>query len=674
MRWLRHPIETARAVAPRVLPVPVRMRLVRLLRRLRPRPGRTLDEDELRALAESIARSGVARPTILCLPILEWGFRVQRPEHLLGGLARRGWPILHVSPALEIGPPSARLVEPGLAEGVRGVVLSCPRALDPFRSVLAERDVEALATALDGLVAALGLAEVVILCQLPFWSPLAVRLARSWGARLVYDRMDDHAAFPGAERSVARREQSLMAASDLVVATSAALEHGARETAGRVVRVPNGCDWPHWSTARDGGHLAGLPRPVVGTFGAIAEWFDTALLAAAARARPAWSFVIAGSVAGADLGPLTGLTNVHLLGERPYAQLPALAAGFDVGLIPFRRTPLTAAVDPVKAYEMLALGLPVVAAGLPELERLAPEVTCVDDADAVPAALDRAVAAADDPEGGERRRQLARANRWEVRLDTLEEALVGLYPKVSILMVTFNGEALTRLCLERLRSVTEYPAYEVVVVDNGSTDGSAEWLREQAERRTDLRVVLNPDNRGFPAATNQAAREAAGELLCLLNNDTVPTSGWLSVLVRAALAEPSLGMVGPVTNAIGNEARIEVGYDDLGGLDAWAATWVREHRGEAFEIPMLALFCTLLRREVWDRVGELDERFGIGMFEDDDYARRLRAAGLRLQCRRDAFVHHWQQASFGRMEEADYLELFERNRRAFNAKWRRSSE
>ncbi len=86
---------------------------------------------------------------------------------------------------------------------------------------------------------------------------------------------------------------------------------------------------------------------------------------------------------------------------------------------------------------------------------------------------------------------------------------------------------------------------------------------------------------------------------------------------------------------------------------------------------MLALYCALLRREVWQRVGELDERFGIGMFEDDDYARRLRAAGLRLVCRRDAFVHHWQQASFGRMDEAAYLELFERNRQAFNAKWRR---
>jgi len=649
------------------------MRLVRLLRRLRPREARVLNEAELRGLAASLAATGAARPTVVCLPILEWGYRVQRPEHLLGGLAARGWPVLHVSPAFEIGSAAARLVERPLAEGVRSVVLSCQRALDPFRSTLGERDVDQLADALGALVGTLGPAEIVVLCQLPFWRPLAVRLAERWGAKLVYDRMDDHAAFPGAAPSVAEDERALMAAADLVVATSAALEHGACRVARNVVRVANGCEWERWSGGRDAGELAGLPRPVVGYFGAVAEWFDAAAVAAVARARPAWSFVVVGAQAGGDLSPLGGLANVHLVGERRYAELPGLAAGFDVGLIPFRRTPLTEAVDPVKVYEMLALGLPIVASGLPELERLAPEVECVGSGEELVAALDRAVERIGGRDGAERRRELARENRWEVRLDAFEGALVALYPKVSILMVTFNAVAVTRLCLDRLAAVTEYPAYEVIVVDNGSNDGTPAWLADEASRRDNLWVVPNPENRGFPAATNQAAREATGELLCLLNNDTVPTSGWLSVLVRAALADPSIGMVGPVTNAIGNEARIKVGYDDLGELDGWAAQWVRAHRGEGFEIPMLALFCALVRRDVWDRVGELDERFGVGMFEDDDYARRLHAAGLRLVCRRDAFVHHWQQASFGSMDEAAYRELFERNRQAFNAKWRSHS-
>ncbi len=505
-RWLRHPYETARAAAPRVLPVPVRMRLVRLLRRLRPREARVLDEAELRALAESAAMAGVARPTVVCFPILEWGFRVQRPEHLLGGLAARGWPVLHVSPALEVGTPAARLLERPLADGVRGVVLSCPRALDPFRSTLRERDVDQLAGALEELVGTLGPAEVVVLCQLPFWRPLAARLAQLWSAKLVYDRMDDHAAFPGADPAVARQERELMAAADLVVASSAALERGAREVARKVVRIANGCDCEHWASAPDSGELAGLERPVIGYFGAVAEWFDAGLLAAVAKARPSWSFVVVGARAGADLSQVGGLGNVHLFDERPYNELPGLAAGFDVGLIPFRRTPLTEAVDPVKVYEMLALGLPVVATGLPQLERLKPGVECAEDVHGLVAALDRAVARISEPESGEHCRELARANAWEVRLDVLEEALVGLYPKVSTLMVTWGGEAVTRLCLERLFAVTEYPAYEVIVVDNGSNDGTPAWLEAEAARRNNLTVMLNQVNLGFPAATNQAAR------------------------------------------------------------------------------------------------------------------------------------------------------------------------
>lgn len=242
-------------------------------------------------------------------------------------------------------------------------------------------------------------------------------------------------------------------------------------------------------------------------------------------------------------------------------------------------------------------------------------------------------------------------------------------PFVSIVVVTFGNRELTRLCLESIRHFTADVDHEVVVVDNGSTDGTPALLRELAASWPALRSIENTDNRGFAAATNQGVRAARGRLLCLLNNDTVVTPGWLRTLAGAVVDDPGLGMVGPVSNAVGNEARVRGAYRNLAELPAWAVARSARFAGRSFPIPMLALFCTVLRREVWERVGPLDEQFGAGMFEDDDYSRRVRASGYGLCCRQDVFVHHWQRAGFKLLGEEAYLRLYESNRARFRAKW-----
>ena len=184
-------------------------------------------------------------------------------------------------------------------------------------------------------------------------------------------------------------------------------------------------------------------------------------------------------------------------------------------------------------------------------------------------------------------------------------------------------------------------------------------------------MIAFEENRGFPAACNAGLAQAKGAYLALLNNDTVVTRGWATALVAHLSRDPKLGLVGPVTNAIANEAKIEVGYRDLDELPAWARDWVRDHDGETFAIPMLAFFCVVMRREVFEKVGALDERFGTGMFEDGDYNRRVRATGWDVRCARDAFVHHWQKASFRRLGEDEYFALFEENRKKYEEKWAR---
>jgi GT2 family glycosyltransferase len=251
------------------------------------------------------------------------------------------------------------------------------------------------------------------------------------------------------------------------------------------------------------------------------------------------------------------------------------------------------------------------------------------------------------------------------------EGLERAFPLLSVVIVTWNNRAINRLCLQSLFARTEWPNLEVLVVDNGSSDGTPALLAELADRHPNLRVIAFGENRGFPAACNAGLAQARGEYLALLNNDTVVTRGWAAALIAHLARDPKLGLVGPVTNAIANEARIDVGYSDLAQLPGWARGWVREHDGETFPIPMLAFFCVLMRRGTFEKVGALDERFGTGMFEDGDYNRRVRAAGWEVRCARDAFVHHWQKASFRRLGRDAYFQLFEENRRKYEEKWGR---
>jgi polysaccharide pyruvyl transferase CsaB len=258
---------------------------------------------------------------------------------------------------------------------------------------------------------------------------------------------------------------------------------------------------------------------------------------------------------------------------------------------------------------------------------------------------------------------------FERGLRAVRDAIPLLFPKVSIVVVTYNNAELNRHCLESVFARTEWPQFEVVVVDNGSTDGTPALLHEFENARTNLTVVANPTNRGFAAACNQGLQAASGNFLVLLNNDTVVTRGWLTTLVRHLKSNPGIGLIGPVTNAIANEAKVEVGYSDVDDLPAWAAEWARAHDGDTFAIPMLAFFCMAMHRQTWESVGPLDERFGIGMFEDDDYNRRARSQGWEIRCARDAFVHHWQKASFRLLGKDAYLSLFEENRKKYEEKW-----
>jgi GT2 family glycosyltransferase len=245
---------------------------------------------------------------------------------------------------------------------------------------------------------------------------------------------------------------------------------------------------------------------------------------------------------------------------------------------------------------------------------------------------------------------------------------VATAPSISAVVVTFDGLPFTRLCLESLLVGSPDRALEVVVVDNGSRDGTRSYLERLAAR--DFRVRLLPGARsdGFARALNRGIAAAQAPRLVLMNNDVVVPPGALDRLVRH-LDDTSLGLVGPVSNDAATEAEIDVDYRTFGELVAAADVRARTHAGRLLDVAMLTMFCIALRRDVYEQVGGLDTGYGLGLFEDDDYSLRVGRAGFRIACAEDVLVHHAGAASFGALAPGEYGRRFRLNRERFERKW-----
>jgi GT2 family glycosyltransferase len=258
---------------------------------------------------------------------------------------------------------------------------------------------------------------------------------------------------------------------------------------------------------------------------------------------------------------------------------------------------------------------------------------------------------------------------WPAQWHTLDAAIRQTWPLASVVVLTHDNLAFTRLCLASVFANTEYPNYELIVVDNASTDGTVEELRRLAGEAAHLRVIENADNAGFGPGNNQGLAAARGEVLVLLNNDTVVPRGWLTRLARH-LEDPAVGLVGPGTNRTCNEAQLNPPYQTYAEYQAVARDFGERYAGQRLPLRMLAMFCLAFRRDTWERLGPLDERYEVGMFEDEDYALRAKAARLEVVWTPEVYVHHAYHASIGKLlPSGEYMRLVNLNQGRFEEKW-----
>jgi polysaccharide pyruvyl transferase CsaB len=369
-----------------------------LRRRLQERAAREEATEWVGQLAHIVRSSRDARGIIVYPPTVDWGFMFQRPQQLARALARAGYLYFYCTDNTRV-------------DKVQG-----------FQQV----------------------AENLYVCHVPWQTFCSLKrpvVLVSWAAHwplvqamkdaiVVYDCLDDLEVGGG----YVSEHENLLQRADIVLATSAALVEHIRPKRPDVVFCPNAADYDFFAGARREGLLPSdlepivqAGKPIAGYHGALAKWFDYRLLAAVAELMPHFNFVLLGVDYDGTLGRsgVLDLPNVRWLGLKPYEQLPDYLRWFNVGVIPFQVNNITVATSPIKLWEYLAAGKPVVASDLPMCRGL-DGVWVARSAGEFAQAIDLALAAANEDGFLAKIDAVARANTWEARGQQIIAALEGL--------------------------------------------------------------------------------------------------------------------------------------------------------------------------------------------------------------------------------------------------------
>ncbi len=228
--------------------------------------------------------------------------------------------------------------------------------------------------------------------------------------------------------------------------------------------------------------------------------------------------------------------------------------------------------------------------------------------------------------------------------------------KCDIIIPVWNQLDITRRCIESIKSHTEYPC-SLILIDNCSDAATGNYLKNLADKNGSINLIRNEENIGFIKATNQGLKISSSPYVCLMNNDTIATKGWLGKMVQLAESDSRIGLVNPKSESPGTLS-----------LEEYSLR-LSHNKGQYVETNQCMGFCMLIKREVIDRIGYLDEIYGMGGFDDTDFSKRTDLAGYKCVCAKEAYVYHDWHTSFGKDENRE--KLVRKNEEIFVNKWGR---
>ncbi len=227
--------------------------------------------------------------------------------------------------------------------------------------------------------------------------------------------------------------------------------------------------------------------------------------------------------------------------------------------------------------------------------------------------------------------------------------------KVSIITLTHNNlEKTTKLYINSLYKYTNQDLFELIIVENGSTDGTVEYIEKIKSKYSNIKVILNSENKGFSKGNNQGLKIATGDYICLINNDILFTPDWLDSIVKLIENNSEVGLISPIINEFDN-ANI-----NINNYLEKSKSIIEKNKAD-IEYKYTCFFCcACMKREVFEKVGFLDENFTPAWFEDDDYCIRTLYAGYKNAIAPKVFVFHNHCQTSSKLTNAQ--EIFNRNK------------
>jgi UDP-galactopyranose mutase len=340
---------------------------------------------------------------LVCLSHLRWGFVYQRPQHLISRFARHKRVFFIEEPVPgDVPRMDLRTCQ---ESGVHVCVPQIPSGLSAETSFTIQK------LLLTQFLEENRVRDYILW----YYTPMALEFSRHLTpAVTVFDCMDELSAFAGAPREMKEREAEMLRRADVVLTGGQSLYDAKKDRHANCYCLPSSVDVQHFAQARtalpEPEDQKNLPRPRIGFFGVIDERMDRELLAAVAKLRPDWSFVMIGPVVKIDPASLPRFENIHYLGGKGYKELPAYLGGWDVAMLPFAHNESTRFISPTKTPEYLAAGVPVVSTSITDVLR--------------PYGEQRLVRIADQPESfvhacEDAMHVDARSSEWRAKVDAM---------------------------------------------------------------------------------------------------------------------------------------------------------------------------------------------------------------------------------------------------------------
>jgi len=238
-----------------------------------------------------------------------------------------------------------------------------------------------------------------------------------------------------------------------------------------------------------------------------------------------------------------------------------------------------------------------------------------------------------------------------------------------IIIITWNGLDYTKKCVESILKNTKNQKFRFIFVDNNSTDGTLEYLKEIPNAE----IISNSENLGFVKAMNQGFDKVSSKYTVWLNNDTIVTPNWLDILINHLKNNPKAAAIGPVSNGTGviQKEPSWSGETSIEEIASFGQSFHNKNKGKVTQYHRVAGFCIVMKSDLISKIGKLDEQLNLGGYEDDDYCKRIRDAGYQILIAEDVFIYHKSGVSFSKSKTPDssLAFLMQQGRRQLLRKW-----